>query len=70
VNSCSHAIVVEQLMNLIRIPKQVPTSNQLKVQRTCHKKPQSSNAYSSMNSIVNKSSLPKFDKSLGLDASS
>jgi len=26
-NSCSHVIVVEQLMNLIRIPKQVPTSN-------------------------------------------
>jgi hypothetical protein len=31
VNSYSHAIVVEQLMNLIRTPKQVSTSNQLKV---------------------------------------
>ncbi len=30
-NSCYHAIVVEQLMNLVRTPNQVPTSKQLKV---------------------------------------
>jgi len=33
VNSCSHVIVVEQLMSLVKIPKQVHASNQLKVQK-------------------------------------
>jgi hypothetical protein len=31
VNFCSHGIVVEQLMSLVKIPKQVHVSNQLKV---------------------------------------
>jgi hypothetical protein len=49
VNSCSHAIVVEQLMSLVRTLEQVPASNKLKVQKTHHKKPQLGNASTFVN---------------------
>jgi hypothetical protein len=57
-------------MSLVKIPKQVPTSNQLKVQKTHRKKPQSGNAFSFVNNIMNRGSFSKFDKSLGLDVDS